>query len=120
MNEKKFLAAHIPVPVTRMVEDIVGCKWSQAVLGMVRAGVNRPGATEHAQQGLSAKGLNERLRKLMRCGILARRDYAELPPRVEYSSTPFGRKFASILDGVEALQRDLDTPNAYRGGGGGS
>ena len=120
MNEKKFLAAHIPVPVTRMVEDIVGCKWSQAVLGMVRAGVNRPGAMEHAQQDLSAKGLNERLRKLMRCGILARRDYAELPPRVEYSSTPFGRKFASILDGVEALQRDLDTPNAYRGGGGGS
>ena len=109
MNDKKIPLAQGPVPVTRMVEDIVGCKWSLAVLGMVRAGVNRPGAMEHAQSGLSAKVLNERLRKLMRYGILAKRNYAEVPPRVEYSLTPFGRRFASILDAVDSLQRDLDT-----------
>ena len=35
----------------RMVEDIVGCKWSLAVLGAVREGVARPGALEHRIEG---------------------------------------------------------------------
>ena len=60
-----------------MVEDIVGCKWSLAVLGAVRSGVQRPGALEHAIEGLSKKVLNERLSKLVRLGILERQAYAE-------------------------------------------
>jgi DNA-binding HxlR family transcriptional regulator len=56
--------------VARMVEDIMGCKWSLAVLGAVRGGVCRPGAMEHAIEGLSKKVLNERLGKLVRYGIL--------------------------------------------------
>lgn len=91
----------------RLVEDIVGCKWSLAVLGAVRAGVCRPGAMEHAIEGLSKKVLNERLAKLVRFGILRKDSWAELPPRVEYSLTPFGEKFCGLLDGVEALQREI-------------
>lgn len=91
-----------------MVEDIVGCKWSLAVLGMIRDGVSRPGAMEHAQSGLSKKVLNERLRKLMRYGIIDKCTYAEVPPRVEYRLTPFGGKFATLLDGIDRLQQELD------------
>jgi DNA-binding HxlR family transcriptional regulator len=91
-----------------MVEDIVGCKWSLAVLGRVREGVRRPGALEHSLPGLSTKVLNERLRKLQRYGIVARTAYAEVPPRVEYTLTPFGERFAQVLDGVDALQREID------------
>jgi DNA-binding HxlR family transcriptional regulator len=94
--------------VARMVEDIVGCKWSLAVLGAVRSGVQRPGALEHAIEGLSKKVLNERLSKLVRLGILERQAYAELPPRVEYRFTPFGDKFVRLLDGIDALQREVD------------
>lgn len=97
-----------PPPVARMVEDIVGCKWSLAVLGAVRGGVVRPGAIEHAIDGVSKKVLNERLTKLVRFGILAKTSYAELPPRVEYQLTPFGQKFCGLLDGVDALQRDME------------
>ncbi len=93
--------------VARMVEDIVGCKWSLAVLGRIRSGVLRPGALEHALPGLSTKVLNERLRKLVRFGIVARHAYAEVPPRVEYQLTPFGEKFATLLDGIEQLQREV-------------
>jgi DNA-binding HxlR family transcriptional regulator len=95
-------------PVARMVEDIVGCKWSLAVLGTVRAGVLRPGAIEHAIEGLSKKVLNERLAKLVRYGILDKTSYDELPPRVEYRLTDFGVRFCGLLDGIETLQRDLD------------
>ena len=97
-----------PVNVARMVEDIVGCKWSLAVLGAVRGGVVRPGAMEHAIQGLSKKVHNERLNKLVRFGILERQAYPELPPRVEYRFTPFGDRFRSVLDGIDALQREID------------
>lgn len=86
-----------------MVEDVVGCKWSLTVLGLVRDGVRRPGAMEHAVAGLSAKVLNERLRKLTRYGILEKRSYPEIPPRVEYSLTPFGRRFTRILDQIRRL-----------------
>jgi DNA-binding HxlR family transcriptional regulator len=90
-----------------MVEDIVGCKWSLAVLGRIRAGIVRPGAMEHALPGLSKKVLNERLRKLVRFGIVDRHAFAELPPRVEYRLTPFGEKFSALIDGVERLQREI-------------
>jgi len=90
-----------------MVEDIVGCKWSLAVIDLVRRGVCRPGAMEHAIDGLSAKVLNERLRKLQRYGILAKASYPEIPPRVEYSLTPFGMKFTGLLDQVRRLDAEL-------------
>lgn len=95
-------------PAARMVEDIVGCKWSLAVLDRVRSGVRRPGALEHSLPGISTKVLNERLRKLQRHGIVSRTAFAEVPPRVEYALTPFGTKFVQVLDGVAALERELE------------
>lgn len=102
-NRKKISAAARPT-AARMVEDVVGCKWSLTVLGLVRHGVCRPGAMEHAVPGLSAKVLNERLRKLTRFGILEKRSYSEIPPRVEYNLTDFGARFSAILDSIDALE----------------
>lgn len=90
-----------------MVEDVVGCKWSLAVLGAVKSGVCRPGAMEHAIDGVSKKVLNERLRKLVRFGILEKCAYPEVPPRVEYRLTRFGERFSGLMDGVEALEREV-------------
>lgn len=101
-------ATRSPPAVSRRVEDIVGCKWTLAVIGAVRGGVHRPGALEHAIAGLSKKVLNERLRKLVRFGILEKQAYPELPPRVEYRLTAFGAKFCGLLDGIDTLQRELD------------
>jgi DNA-binding HxlR family transcriptional regulator len=96
-----------PRTVKGMIEDIVGCKWSLTVLALVRKGVIRPGAMEHAVEGLSAKVLNERLRKLTRYGILEKTNYAEIPPRVEYRLTPFGQKLGAIIDRIEALELEV-------------
>lgn len=95
-----------------MVEDVVGCKWSLTVLGMVRAGVRRPGNMTRQAPGLTAKVLNERLRKLTRYGIITRKVFAEVPPRVEYMLTPFGRQFAGVLDQVEKLHSRWTLPLA--------
>ena len=92
-----------------MVEDIVGCKWSLTVLSLVKKGVCRPGEMEHAIDGLSAKVLNERLIKLVHYGILDKTSFAEIPPRVEYRMTEFGRKFIKLLDEVDHLQQSLQS-----------
>jgi DNA-binding HxlR family transcriptional regulator len=96
------------IPVSIMVEDIVGCKWSLSVLKMVRDGVNRPGAMHKSIAGLSTKVLNERLRKLMRFGILEKMVFPEIPPRVEYRLTEFGRKFSALLENIDTLQGWFD------------
>ena len=72
-----------PVRVSGMVEDVIGCKWSMAVLGLVRNGICRPGAMERELPALTTKVLNERLRKFVRFGVLARHAFLETPPRVE-------------------------------------
>jgi len=94
--------------VKRMVENIVRCKWSLSVIDLVKRGIDRPGAMVKSVDGLTTKVLNERLRKLVRFGIFERKEFAEVPPRVEYRLTLFGEKFAVLLDSIDALQNDLD------------
>jgi len=101
--KKKIVRTPKPPTAARMVEDIIGCKWSLTVLGLVRAGVKRPGAMQRRVDGLTAKVLNERLRKLLRYRIIEREVFAEVPPRVEYRLTEFGKRFGGVLDQIAAL-----------------
>ncbi|HKX83567.1 MAG TPA: helix-turn-helix domain-containing protein [Pyrinomonadaceae bacterium] len=95
-------------PVKRMVENIIRCKWSLSVIELVRNGVKRPGAIERSVDGLTTKVLNERLRKLIRFGILEKTIFPETPPRVEYELTEFGRKFTGLLDAIDALEKEFE------------
>lgn len=95
-----------------MVEDVLGCKWTLTVLRLVVRGVNRPGAMERSVDGLTTKVLNERLRKLVRFGILRRVAYPEIPPRVEYKLTPFGEKFIGVLRAIEQLEDEIEQCHA--------
>lgn len=97
------------VPVAAMVESIVGCKWSVRLLQLCSEDRQRPSALVRACPGLSAKVMNERLRKLTRFGIVRRTVRGEKPPvEVEYRLTPFGRRFTRILREVAKLQDALD------------
>ena len=111
-NEKKNIEIISTAPsVKRMVEDVIGCKWSLSVLHLVRQGVNRPGAMERSVEGLTTKVLNERLRKLIGYGVLHRTVFAEVPPHVEYGLTDFGCKFVGVLDSIESLECELSAAN---------
>lgn len=93
-------------PVGRMLENILGCKWSLAVIDLVRRGVNRPGEMVRSVDGLTTKVLNERLRKLVRFGIFSKKSFPEIPPRVEYYLTEFGERFVGILEKIEELENE--------------
>jgi len=95
--------------VAEMVESVVGCKWSVQLLRLVAEGHRRPSAILRASPGLSAKVMNERLRKMLRFGILEKVVRGEKPPlEVEYRLTPFGRRFGRIIDEVRKLQTEVD------------
>lgn len=97
------------IPVAAMVESIIGCKWSVRLLGLLADGSTRPSGLLRACPGLSSKVMNERLRKMMRFGIVRRKVFGEKPPvEVEYALTPFGRRFMGILDEVRRLQDIVD------------
>lgn len=97
------------VSVVSMVEDIIGCKWSVRLLQLFADGCTRPSELLRNCPGLSAKVINERLRKMIRFGILQRTAFGEKPPiQVEYRLTPFGHRFMRIIEEVRRLQEDID------------
>jgi DNA-binding HxlR family transcriptional regulator len=97
--------------VMRMVEDIVGCKWSLVILDAVRKGITRPGAIQGSIEGLSTKVLNERLSKMIHYGIVVKETFPEFPPKVEYKLTEFGERLIAILDQIEILQAEVSHGN---------
>ena len=106
-NEKIYLRKSAPERSARMVEAIYGCKWSLTVYQLLQDGKYRPGEMVRSVEGLTTKVLNECLRKNVEFGILQKNSYPEVPPRVEYTVTEFGRKFMKILDALEDLQDEI-------------
>jgi len=104
--KKKAATPEVPTAVSHMVEEVVGCKWSVTVLAMITTGVSRPGAMQRKVRGLTAKVLNERLKKLLRFGIIERQMFAEVPPRVEYRLTAFGKRFNSVIAQIATLEEE--------------
>lgn len=106
-SAKKIPRRVPPRHIGRMVETVVGCKWSLTVVDLVRRGIRRPGAMERTVEGLTAKVLNDCLRLLVSYGVLEKRSYPEVPPRVEYFFTTFGKKFIETFKRLELLESQL-------------
>src|SRR5678815_5535356 len=100
----KLRSRHVEI----LLEEVIGCRWTISVLGAVAKGVTRPGALERHIEGISTKVLSDRLRHFTRAGIFERVQFPEIPPRVEYRLTDFGRKFMGLLREVEKLQAELN------------
>ena len=90
-----------------MVEAIYGCKWSLTVYQLIRDDITRPGEMVRNVEGLSTKVLNACLKRNVEFGILEKMTFNELPPRVEYKVTSFGKKFVAVLDELEKLQDEI-------------
>jgi len=102
-------AKHLTLPertAYRGLEDVVGCKWSAAVVGALQRGITRPGKLERYIPGISTKILNERLRKLLDYGLATRTDLSEVSLHVEYTLTPTGAKLAGVIEQLHALDAE--------------
>jgi DNA-binding HxlR family transcriptional regulator len=81
--------------------QLIGSKWSMLILCALRAGPRRTGELRRRLQGVSAKMLTQTLRELERHGIIERKDFGEVPPRVEYRLSTLGRSLASLVVEIE-------------------
>ena len=108
-NDKKITRIQGPSESARMVETIIGCKWSLTVYQLLAQAINRPGEMVRSVDGLTTKVLNQCLKRNVEFGILEKHIFAEVPPRVEYQVTPFGQQFIAVLDSLEKLQRAISS-----------
>jgi DNA-binding HxlR family transcriptional regulator len=76
---------------------VIGGKWKPLILYHVSGGPRRFGELRRRVAGISEKVLIQQLRELEVDGIVARHDYQEVPPRVEYSMTDDGMILATAL-----------------------
>jgi DNA-binding HxlR family transcriptional regulator len=78
--------------------DIISGKWTLLILRDLSKGINRFSALERSLSGISPKTLSERLKSLEKAGIVTRKSYAEVPPRVEYTLTDMGWDLIPLIE----------------------
>lgn len=76
---------------------IIAGKWKPLIIYFLLQGPCRYGELKRAVQGVSDKMLIQQLKELDADGIVSRRDYQEVPPRVDYTLTPLGHSLAQAL-----------------------
>ena len=86
--------------------DIICGKWTILVIRDLAEGNARFCELERSLRGISPRTLSLRLRALEEQGILARRTFPEVPPRVEYSLTAKGRALAPLIEDMRQYGRD--------------
>lgn len=76
---------------------IIAGKWKPLILYFLLDGPKRYGELKRTIEGVSDKVLIQQLKELEGDRVLARTDYKEVPPRVDYALTAFGRSLADAI-----------------------
>lgn len=79
---------------------LIGSKWKVLILRDLLTGTRRFGELKKSIGGVSQKVLTAQLRDMEACGLLTRRVYAEVPPKVEYTLTDLGQSLRPILEAM--------------------
>ena len=83
-------------PITRTME-LIGGKWSLPIVYMLMKETKRFKELERSIEGINTRMLVKELKQLEECGIISRKVFAEVPPRVEYSLTEKGQALKNVL-----------------------
>ena len=98
----------------RATLEVIGGKWKPVILYYLKTeGICRFGELQKFIPHISKKVLTQQLRELETDGIVNRKDYGEIPPKVEYSITDYGFTLRPILEtmaswGTERLELKHD------------
>lgn len=88
-------------PVATTV-GLIGNKWKLLILRNLLAGTQRFGVLRKTIPGISQKVLTDNLRSMEEDGIITRKIYPEVPPRVEYSLSDLGNSMRPIIQVMES------------------
>ena len=79
---------------------LMGDKWKVLIIRDLLTGTKRFGELKKSLSGISQKVLTQNLRAMEANGLVLRKVYAEVPPRVEYSLTEIGRSLKTVHDAM--------------------
>jgi DNA-binding HxlR family transcriptional regulator len=82
---------------TRAVLNRIGDQWSCLIIQTLLGGTHRFGELKTAIEGISPRVLSQTLNSLHRDGLIERKAYPTIPPRVEYTNTALGRSLAKAM-----------------------
>ncbi len=85
----------------------VGGKWKTIVLWYLRNKTLRFGEIKKRIPDVTEKMLSIQLKKLEEDGLIKRKVYAEIPLRVEYSLTPFGKTLIPVVEAIAKWGRNM-------------
>lgn len=91
-----------PICPVELTARLVGDKWMLLIIRDLATGCKRFSVLQKSVNGISPRTLSDRLSALEEAGLIARRAYAEIPPRVEYSLTEMGQGLIPIIDAMRA------------------
>ncbi len=94
-NNKQIDETNCPVKATM---EIIGGKWKPIVLYYLKDGVKRFGELQRLIPHATKKMLTQQLRELENDGIINRKVFEQVPPKVEYSLTGYGKTLSPILE----------------------
>lgn len=86
-------------PIERTA-NLVGDSWIILIVRDLMNGSRRFGQLQDSLGNISPKTLSHRLKMLEQAGILTRRAYAEIPPRVEYALTEKGHALCQVIEAM--------------------
>lgn len=81
--------------------DLIGHKWKVLILrNLMNNGIQRFSELNKGIEGISQKMLTQQLRQMETDGLIRRKIYPEVPPKVEYSLTELGQTLKPVLDAM--------------------
>lgn len=86
---------------SRLVLELIANKWTVLVINALSAGRARFTALQRRLDGISGKVLTQVLRAMQRDGLVERKMFPVVPPRVEYSLTKLGENLTDHLEGLK-------------------
>lgn len=96
------MAADLPPCPVETTLLMIGNKWKVLILRDLIGGTKRFGELKKSIGYISQKVLTQQLRSMESDGLVARKVYPEVPPRVEYSLTDTGRSLETVLESMKA------------------
>ncbi len=105
-EKSEFLFAGAFCPYFHRAVELIGRRWTGAIVRAMLCGIGRFGELTEAIPDLSDRMLSERLKELEAEGIVARTVIPSTPVRIEYQLTPKGLALAPILEAISVWAGD--------------